>query len=63
MQISGTREGDSMEKSEERNKIISELQTVIKERIELKEIEISTLTPIEALNVLNRLQNRLKNRW
>lgn len=30
---------------------------------ELKEIEISTLTPIEALNVLNRLQSRLKNRW
>lgn len=30
---------------------------------ELKSIEISTLTPIEALNVLNRLQNRLKNRW
>ena len=30
---------------------------------ELKEREISTLTPIEALNVLNRLQNRLKNRW
>ena len=30
---------------------------------ELKEIEISTLTPIEALNILNRLQNRLKNRW
>ena len=34
------REGDSMEKSEERNKIISKLQTVIKEQIELKEIEI-----------------------
>ena len=34
------REGDSMEKSEERNKIISELQTVIKEQVELKEIEI-----------------------
>lgn len=30
------REGDSMEKSEERNKIISELQTVIKEQVELK---------------------------
>lgn len=30
---------------------------------ELKEIEISTLTPLEALNVLNRLQSRLKNRW
>ena len=34
------KEGDSMEKSEERNKIISELQTVIKEQVELKEIEI-----------------------
>lgn len=30
---------------------------------ELKELEISTLTPLEALNVLNRLQSRLKNRW
>lgn len=30
---------------------------------ELKEIDISTLTPLEALNVLNRLQSRLKNRW
>ena len=40
MQISGTREGDSMEKSEERNKIISELQTVIKEQVEVKIIEI-----------------------
>ncbi|MDO4344422.1 MAG: DNA mismatch repair protein MutS [Eubacteriales bacterium] len=30
---------------------------------ELKEIEISTLTPLEALNVLNRLQSQLKNRW
>lgn len=30
------REDDSMEKSEERNKIISKLQTVIKEQIELK---------------------------
>ncbi len=41
------------------------LDTVSDEDVlnELKEIEISTLTPIEALNVLNRLQNRLKNRW
>ncbi len=30
---------------------------------ELKEIEISTLTPLDALNILNRLQSRLKNRW
>ena len=41
------------------------LDTVSDEDIlnELKEIDISVLTPIEALNVLNRLQNRLKNRW
>ncbi|MFI3208045.1 MAG: DNA mismatch repair protein MutS, partial [Eubacteriales bacterium] len=30
---------------------------------ELKNIEISTLTPIDALNTLNKLQNKLKNRW
>ncbi len=30
---------------------------------ELKEIEITTLTPLDALNTLYRLQNKLKNRW
>ena len=30
---------------------------------ELSEIEISTLTPIDALNTIYRLQNKLKNRW
>jgi len=30
---------------------------------ELHEIDISTLTPIEALNFVNSLQNKLKNRW
>ncbi|MCR5499347.1 MAG: DNA mismatch repair protein MutS [Acetatifactor sp.] len=30
---------------------------------ELEEIEISTLTPLDALNTLYRLQNKLKNRW
>ncbi len=30
---------------------------------ELREIEISSMTPLEALNTLNRLQNKLKNRW
>lgn len=30
---------------------------------ELKEIEISTLTPLDALNTLYKLQNKLKNRW
>ena len=30
---------------------------------ELKSIEISTLTPLDALNTLYRLQNKLNNRW
>ncbi len=30
---------------------------------ELKSIDISHLTPIDALNTLNKLQNKLKNRW
>ena len=30
---------------------------------ELNDIDISTLTPVEALNTLYRLQNKLKNRW
>ena len=30
---------------------------------ELNEIDVSTLTPIDALNTIYRLQNRLRNRW
>ena len=30
---------------------------------ELDGIDISNLTPVEALNVLYKLQNKLKNRW
>lgn len=30
---------------------------------ELKTIDLSNLTPIEALNTMHRLQNKLKNRW
>jgi DNA mismatch repair protein MutS len=30
---------------------------------ELRDIDIQTLTPIDALNELYRLQNKLKNRW
>ncbi len=30
---------------------------------ELKEIDVSNLTPLDALNTLYRLQNKLKNRW
>lgn len=30
---------------------------------ELQDIDISTLTPLDALNTLYRLQNKLKNRW
>ncbi len=30
---------------------------------ELTELEVTTLTPLDALNTLYRLQNKLKNRW
>ena len=30
---------------------------------ELGEMDLSTMTPIDALNTLYRLQTRLKNRW
>ena len=30
---------------------------------ELQEVDITTLTPVDALNTLYRLQNKLKNRW
>ena len=30
---------------------------------ELQEIDVSNLTPIDALNTIYHLQNRLKNRW
>lgn len=44
---------------------MSLLDTVKDEDVlqELKEIDISNLTPLDALNVLYRLQNKLKNRW
>ena len=45
------REGDSMEKSEERNKIISELQTVIKEQVELKETITFQVMSVDGGNV------------
>ncbi len=44
---------------------MSLMDTVSDEDIlkELGELEISTLTPLEAINTLYRLQNKLKNRW
>ena len=30
---------------------------------ELMDVEVTTLTPLDALNILYRLQNKLKNRW
>ena len=30
---------------------------------ELKELDVSTLTPLDALNTIYRLQNKLKTRW
>ena len=29
----------------------------------MRDIDISTLTPIDALNTIYRLQNKIKNRW
>lgn len=44
---------------------ISFFDTVSDEDVlkELQEINITTLTPLDALNTLYRLQNKLKNRW
>ena len=30
---------------------------------ELRDIDISNLTPMDALNTIYRLQNKIKNRW
>jgi DNA mismatch repair protein MutS len=30
---------------------------------ELEELDVSNLTPIDALNTIYHLQNKLKNRW
>ena len=30
---------------------------------EIKNLEIGNLTPMEALNILYNLQNKIKNRW
>ena len=30
---------------------------------EIRELDVSNLTPVDALNVLYRLQNKIKNRW
>ena len=44
---------------------ISLFDTVTDEDVlkELMDIEVTTLTPLDALNTLYRLQNKLKNRW
>ena len=44
---------------------MSLLDTVKDEDVlkELMEIDVSHLTPIDALNTIYRLQNKLKNRW
>ena len=44
---------------------ISLFDTVKNEDVirELEELDLPNMTPMEAMNTLNRLQNRLKNRW
>ena len=36
------------------------IETVLEE---LKNIDVGNLTPVDALNTIYRLQNKLKNRW
>ena len=56
--IAGLRKLIEMESSD--GKATKAQEFVLKE---LKEIDIGNLTPIEALNTLYQLQNKLKNRW
>ncbi len=44
---------------------MSLFETVTDEDVlkELMEVEVSTMTPLDALNTLYRLQNKVKNRW
>lgn len=30
---------------------------------EIEELQINEITPVEALNILSRMQGKLKNRW
>ena len=30
---------------------------------EIRQIEISNITPMDALNILYKIQNKIKNRW
>ena len=67
--IAVPQKGDSKNKTETISEIelnqMSLFDTVKDEDVieELKSIEISTLTPLDALNTLYRLQSKLNNRW
>ena len=67
--ISVPQKNDSKNKTETPDELelnqLSLFDTVKDEDVieELKNIEISTLTPLDALNTLYRLQNKLNNRW
>ena len=61
--------GDSKKKVEHYDQVdlaqMSFFDTVTDEDVlkELEELDISTLTPLDALNTLYKLQSSLKNRW
>ena len=61
----GKKKGKSVHYDEVDMKQMSLFDTVQNDDIieELKTLDISNLTPLEALNTLNRLQNKIKNRW
>ena len=65
MYIAGKKKGKSVHYDEVDMKQMSLFDTVQNDDIieELKTLDISNLTPLEALNTLNRLQNKIKNRW
>ena len=68
IQIEGGREGKSTKQPKLDEVDLAQMSlfdTVPDEDVlkELSEIDISRLTPLDAMNTLYRLQNKLKNRW
>ena len=59
----------SQEKNNEARELVIALPNEMSESFsddvleELKQIDVSNLTPMDALNTIFRLQNKLKNRW
>ena len=63
----GLQEVDNLKPSKYLEKLLQENvtgeKTIYEVEKELKELDISHMTPIDAMNKLYQLQNKLKNRW